>query len=60
MVMSTGNKDEFLNTISKYNEFNNLLFNILRWVEEKLVDEKIEIDKNSWCNKLKRLFRDRK
>jgi hypothetical protein len=56
-IMSTGSRDEFLSTTKRYNESSYLLFDILRWVEKRLVDEKIEIDKNSWCNKLKRLLR---
>ena len=43
-IMSTENKDDFLKAIERYNDFSDLLFNILRWVEERLVDETIEID----------------
>ena len=56
-LMSTQNKEDFLNTIKKYNKSSYLPFDILTWVEERLVDEKIEIDKNSLHFKLNRLFK---
>jgi hypothetical protein len=46
-VMYTESREDFVEKIDRYNECSYYLFYILRWFEEKLVNESMEIDKNS-------------
>ncbi len=45
-IMYTENIHGFVEKINRYNESSYYLFYFLRWFEEKLISEKIEIDKN--------------